>query len=1215
MLVEEHMIALCGDGVVLDVGGNPSRHQRERRDNVWSCCPILTPSDALRSVNSQLRELANFCEHDAISCRCVEYNRVVCIHSIYYLSPEEIAELVSRSIDKLLYAAVHVYEEPVGQMFGSHGQIPEMTYYVDNEDLVHVQVTGNLGQYVHGSMRWLRRGAIATNRGTLAWSERFRTEHTRVYQFTLTQQVIEPHSDVPMPLTASMHDNDYYGRVDYRSVYLQDDHKAAPVYGTIVAVTDLLSFGPNYAAYLLHNPTTRPVVVPKALVCDVAAAMVGVPRDNKTLRMAVGIAKQQARVLNMPAELRGDAIIYAAYIGFVANLPRETAVLGAMLTDNMNAMQHYNSLLTVDVGQAWWLRAFIADAYAEVTSKPVMYAALATSLSFVLGIRLNSYYRQTNAALSTMVNATGDRWQSVMGATRRLRGWFQPPAIDWWRDPNLLVPGDIASSLSVYPKAVNNYMSVSENMSWNRIVKTADVVIAAPLYEEIGYRLWPNVVRGLFAAEIAITACTKGMMPAIGQLTLHTACAKLPLFPAIGLHMLWNGTVTAITHASCGTIPIFAMTLAVAIGAAWQVNPDRCYYMWNFLVDGIGVRNWPGGNLVRALFERSHLAVDSEPTTITDVAYYDWPRPISDGYTEYLLNLSSFELPDGTVEPVTRMDIPPVTVEDRGEMHPTAVVIPPVNPRFEGPPVAASAIGVVFPVMMPTVPGVNTTNERTALELRHLVNRDTPSPYYLERFVAFVKENLDVLCPHMRHIEAVTFEMWNSRFPLEVQLRHNKAYQELAENPPTKKGKRRGKGFVKIENMLKSTKFGLSKMRPRLIQAKTDWYNVACGPWLYAMSKRLMKSWNLRHFVTYAAGQNSNTLGLWLTLAISLMGENASKNEDDFKEFDASCNRELMELCIWCYGEFGCPRDVSELLIDNLNTWGVTATGVIYMIDATQHSGKPDTSSGNSLLNGLVKVWSAYEQYYQARALVHGLPTFLKTVRIRVLVMGDDGVMIIGPEFSIVAGEYDAMIQRHLGLKPVPQKRSAYWQIKFCSSRFYPVEPVDLRDMLDEKLLMPLDAVDQQPEDMDTVTRFCLAPLPGRIMAKGGFTTASRAINCGQGKRPGYYEHQLLLGNMLGLRDDVAHVPFLREFVNQVIKVSSRHLGKKVEPIYRGTEHKFHVGRVCVPILETWAVIAEAYSVYETDMESFVRDLRRVVSVPCVVSNTVANNFILRDCE
>jgi hypothetical protein len=187
--------------------------------------------------------------------------------------------------------------------------------------------------------------------------------------------------------------------------------------------------------------------------------------------------------------------------------------------------------------------------------------------------------------------------------------------------------------------------------------------------------------------------------------------------------------------------------------------------------------------------------------------------------------------------------------------------------------------------------------------------------------------------------------------------------------------------FVKTEmvNDLDISKRHFSE--PRIIQAPTEHTKLEVGRHIAYISKWLMKHWNIHNELCYAAGKTPIELGEWRKLNDIHFGVHWYL-ETDFSRWDAHYNEDFIATECACYRKFGKNFEaMADEIWKNRNFRGTTSSGAEYQMKGTRRSGDPQTSVGNSLINGL------YHKFIFDR--------FLGSGNWRAIFMGDDMLVAI----------------------------------------------------------------------------------------------------------------------------------------------------------------------------------------------------------------------------
>jgi len=151
--------------IITDIGGNPIRHYYAKRTNVHCCNPVLDEMDVVRRgkrlghpIHKDFGEFRTG-EHKVQNCT-LQSDVYMSIHSLYYLTQDEILALVVRSKQASnfgLIAVVHSFNEFYGKLH-FNGVNYESEYEVTDMRTVTMGVNGNAHCYRHDPLFWLYLG-------------------------------------------------------------------------------------------------------------------------------------------------------------------------------------------------------------------------------------------------------------------------------------------------------------------------------------------------------------------------------------------------------------------------------------------------------------------------------------------------------------------------------------------------------------------------------------------------------------------------------------------------------------------------------------------------------------------------------------------------------------------------------------------------------------------------------------------------------------------------------------------------------------------------------------------------------------------------------------------------------------------------------------------------------------------------------------------------
>jgi hypothetical protein len=263
------------------------------------------------------------------------------VHSIYYLSPDEVLGFVTGSNKNMVVSIQHDFPYAEGVMWGG-----ESSYCVDECGMVRMTALGNLpgNDYVHPNPTWLKEGYHDNGRFAMSWKVTARTETTTTITFVLS----EPFKKRPAP-----------------EVTLWDS------IGGVDGASDILTarYGPTACAViggdLLAVTGAQRVVIPSDLFADAKAHCVNKPRSEVLLGQLTTRVKNQIRTLNHMGNARTDkhvrvgitrvdeVAMYTIALAFSANVDCEIGLLEAN-QDSAKYAKHAELLKVTQERKPWW---------------------------------------------------------------------------------------------------------------------------------------------------------------------------------------------------------------------------------------------------------------------------------------------------------------------------------------------------------------------------------------------------------------------------------------------------------------------------------------------------------------------------------------------------------------------------------------------------------------------------------------------------------------------------------------------------------------------------------------------------------------------------------------------------------------------------------------------------------------------------------------------
>lgn len=168
---------------VIDVGGNPNRHRRMQRNNVWSLNPILDRNDEFRRTTSRSKNSCNCTVQKFMKGGCDKCFNVgrsvrsfICVHSLYYLKPKVVMQMCKIAPT---YSVHHRFP-------GNSGTILEASWHRANSGII-MDAGDNNTYGPHDDLSWLATGYYTqwSSFQKLVWHRLHDTPWTETLRFSL----------------------------------------------------------------------------------------------------------------------------------------------------------------------------------------------------------------------------------------------------------------------------------------------------------------------------------------------------------------------------------------------------------------------------------------------------------------------------------------------------------------------------------------------------------------------------------------------------------------------------------------------------------------------------------------------------------------------------------------------------------------------------------------------------------------------------------------------------------------------------------------------------------------------------------------------------------------------------------------------------------------------------------------------------------------------
>jgi len=340
---------------------------------------------------------------------------------------------------------------------------------------------------------------------------------------------------------------------------------------------------------------------------------------------------------------------------------------------------------------------------------------------------------------------------------------------------------------------------------------------------------------------------------------------------------------------------------------------------------------------------------------------------------------------------------------------------------------------------------------------------------------------------------------------------------------------------------------------PRNIIQKSDRYNAAIGPAIYAFSKSLARCWNKTHWIFYTSGAHAEDISDWVHDQCQRLGldfTTCHKIISDQKRQDGHVTRNALEWEIEMFRLLGVDEEILIELKENITTVGFSAHGYYFRKDGTRRTGEPHTSSGNSGMNAPMNIIMLRDQI--PFEVDWSNPPF------SVMVQGDDILIIVKPDIvQHLDSATSISIAADMGfLVKFYDITTDMSDLDYCSRYFWPTDSHPLG--------------------------YVLAPKIGKVLNKIGYSRT--ATKCQYARNRGI---------ALSLYKDVQHVPFLREWVNTLIQLTE---GVEAEKL--PYTHSIHSRKASQLNTQTLTFMYELYGLTPSDLHDWAIELSKVKSLP-----------------
>jgi hypothetical protein len=391
---------------IIDIGGNPVRHYGRGRKNIHSCCPILDEADEVRSEHNASMPAASYCDHTVQDCTCFSPDEVdiyLSVQSIYYISPEDIVDLVHESKGRKLIAIVHNFDNIHGKF-----NMDECTYRSfrcpGHEDRwISMSVNGNVSPYEHSACDWLqqRKGYNAKNGRCIVWD--YRTYGSvRVYTIIPTTTITKISTN-KLPLSTAMNTLTKENEIMYRPEQLAMFESNNLFKAQLQEVKyKLINWGK-----LVYLDDDEYTTVEKTAIYEVSLKLAGKERNKASFQLAYNYAVRALSKHAITAEDATKIVALTAAIGLVLRLETDLFVHSTIVGSVAHQITNYNKSLNpadnqismLDTIKAAWNRIkfeFIMN------GNVVLYRTLNSIVNFIMDNKIELAWQLVEDTLPSL---------------------------------------------------------------------------------------------------------------------------------------------------------------------------------------------------------------------------------------------------------------------------------------------------------------------------------------------------------------------------------------------------------------------------------------------------------------------------------------------------------------------------------------------------------------------------------------------------------------------------------------------------------------------------------------------------------------------------------------------------------------------------------------------------------------------------------------------
>lgn len=493
--------------------------------------------------------------------------------------------------------------------------------------------------------------------------------------------------------------------------------------------------------------------------------------------------------------------------------------------------------------------------------------------------------------------------------------------------------------------------------------------------------------------------------------------------------------------------------------------------------------------------------------------------------------------------------------EDRNGKKDELYVTKP-TPLRDGKNIGAWAIGPLFGGSCVIVHRSCLENEKASMAHRVVGERGKPQ---VAAWLELERHCLNRPLFTFPYTRPWSYSHWSSRFPAHKRTSFDFWHERVLRGTYSPHLLTKNSCFVKIEpKFANSAGAPYEEVVPRNIVSCQDINKVMLGPWVCAATDSVHKIWTEDSCIFLECGSTTEAVARWFNFNWTKYGQ-PWVYEIDYSRYDRTHSDLSFSFLHKIFLQMGLSGKALLSFESQLGRQrGRSRRGVKFCRDAFMKSGVPNTTLGNSIINGAIT--------YSALVRLGAIPNR----DFRIMVRGDDMLSFVNPVFHSRLKQYIS----DLGFKPKIKFQHPIESVRFCSMAFYPTLGGGYFPAPTFKCLLKWN-------------------LPVKVIPSR-FRLAHRR------------------GVALGLLKQVNHVPILREYVQNELRVTQGSKGRYLKDALRESRVKYL--KVDTPQhidpKESYSFIARMYHL-SISMVLALREQVAQMSVPGIYNST-AIEFLVR---